>query len=428
MMSHKRKICVIGLGYVGLPVAVCFAKISHVIGFDISNKRLEELRSALDSTNEYTQEELQGLDIHYTSDVTDISEADFYIITVPTPINDAKQPDLSPLKSASEIVGQNLKTGNIVVYESTVYPGATEEYCAPILEEKSGLKSGSDFFIGYSPERINPGDKEHTLADIKKVVSGQTNNVCDIIADVYGTIINAGIHKASSIKVAEAAKVIENTQRDLNIALMNELSLIFEKMDIDTLDVLEAAGTKWNFLPFKPGLVGGHCIGVDPYYLTHKAAILGHTPQVILAGRSTNDEMGKVIANRTIKMMNKNGHCSKDSLITILGLTFKEDVPDLRNSKVTDIVDELMSYDVDLQLSDPVADYDIAKSMFHNNVTKFEDIKPAKAIILAVAHQEYKNLKWKDIAALVDGNGVVFDVKGILPRDNVPDNITLLRL
>jgi len=261
-MSHDKKICVIGLGYVGLPVAVCFSKSAHVIGFDISDKRLDELKQAIDSTNEYTQEELKGLNIHYTSDPSDITEADFYIVTVPTPINDAKQPDLSPLQSASEIVGLCLSKGDIVVYESTVYPGATEEYCAPILEEKSGLKSVRDFFIGYSPERINPGDKEHTFTEIKKVVSGQTDEICEIIAQVYGAIINAEIHKAPSIKVAEAAKVIENTQRDLNIALMNELSLIFEKMDIDTLDVLEAAGTKWNFLPFTPGLVGGHCIGV----------------------------------------------------------------------------------------------------------------------------------------------------------------------
>ena len=427
-MSHDKKICVIGLGYVGLPVAVCFAKDAHVIGFDISDKRLDELKQGLDSTNEYTQEELKGLDIHYTSDPAKITKADFYIVTVPTPINEAKQPDLSPLQSASEIVGLCLSKGNIVVYESTVYPGATEEYCAPILEEKSGLKSGRDFFIGYSPERINPGDKEHTFTEIKKVVSGQTDEICEIIAQVYGSIINAGIHKAPSIKVAEAAKVIENTQRDLNIALMNELSLIFEKMDIDTLDVLAAAGTKWNFLPFTPGLVGGHCIGVDPYYLTHKAAILGHTPQVILAGRNINDGMGKVIANRTIKMMNKNGHDSKNSVITILGLTFKEDVPDLRNSKVTDIIDELLSFDVNLQLHDPVADHATMKLLFHEKIIKFEDIKPANAIILAVSHQEYKKLDWSDIAALIDGEGVVFDVKGMLSRENVPENITLLRL
>lgn len=427
-MNHNKKICVIGLGYVGLPVAVCFSKGAPVIGFDISDKRLAELKQGIDSTNEYTQEKLRGLDIHLTSNPSEIADADFYIVTVPTPINEAKQPDLSLLQSASEIVGPYLNEGDIVVYESTVYPGATEEFCAPILEKKSGLKSGKDFFLGYSPERISPGDKEHTFTEIKKVVSGQTDAICEVIAEVYDPIINAGIHKAPSIKVAEAAKVIENTQRDLNIALMNELSLIFEKMDIDTLDVLEAAGTKWNFLPFTPGLVGGHCIGVDPYYLTHKAAVLGHTPQVILAGRSINDSMSKVIANRTIKMMNKNGHDSKNSVITILGLTFKEDVPDLRNSKVVDIIDELLSFDVNLQLHDPVADHETAKSLFNEDLINFEDIKPANAIILAVAHQDYRKLKWSDIAALIDGEGVVFDVKGILPRENIPKNITLLRL
>ena len=427
-MSHTRKICVIGLGYVGLPVAACFARDTHVIGFDIDDKRLNELRQGIDLTNEYSQAELKELNINFTSDISDIKNANFYIITVPTPISQSKQPDLSPLKSASEIVGQNLNEGDIVVYESTVYPGATEEYCAPILEEKSALKSGKDFFTGYSPERISPGDKEHTFTEIKKVVSGQTDAICEVIAEVYDSIINAGIHKAPSIKVAEAAKVIENTQRDLNIALMNELSLIFEKMDIDTLDVLEAAGTKWNFLPFSPGLVGGHCIGVDPYYLTHKAAVLGHTPQVILAGRNINDSMGKVIANRTIKMMNKDGHDSKSSVITILGLTFKEDVPDLRNSKVADIIDELLSFDVNLQLHDPVADHETAKSLFNEDLINFEDIKPAHAIILAVAHKDYRKLKWSDIAALIDGEGIVFDVKGILPRENIPKSITLLRL
>jgi len=427
-MSIDRKICVIGLGYVGLPVAVCFAKQVYVIGFDISEQRLAELKQGHDSTNEYSSEDLQGLQLHYTSEPADIAEADFYIVTVPTPINEAKQPDLSPLKSASEIVGLYLKPGDIVVYESTVYPGATEEYCAPILEEKSGLTSGKDFFVAYSPERINPGDKEHTFTEIKKVVSGQTAAVCEIVAEVYGAVIHAGIHKAPSIKVAEAAKVIENTQRDLNIALMNELSLVFEKMDIDTMDVLEAAETKWNFLPFRPGLVGGHCIGVDPYYLTHKAAILGHTPQVILAGRSINDGMGKVIANRTIKMMNKNGYDSKNSIVTILGLTFKENVPDLRNSKVKDIIDELSSFDVTLQLHDPIADYETARRMFCSGVMNFEELKPANAVIIAVAHEEYTKLGWPEISALVDGQGVVFDVKGMLPREAIPENISLLRL
>lgn len=427
-MTTDRNICVIGLGYVGLPVAVSFAKKQHVIGFDISQKRLDELKRNIDSTNEYKPDELEGLDILYTSNPDDIKAADFYIVTVPTPINQAKQPDLTPLQSASEIVGGQLTKGDIVVYESTVYPGATEEYCAPILETYSGLVCGKDFHLAYSPERINPGDKQHTFTEINKVVSGQTPEICDIVAEVYQSVIKAEIHKASSIKVAEAAKVIENTQRDLNIALMNELAVIFEKMNIDTLDVLEAAGTKWNFLPFRPGLVGGHCIGVDPYYLTHKASILGHTPRVILAGRSINDEMGKFIVNRTIKMMNKIGHGSSNSTVTVLGLTFKEDVPDLRNSRVADIIDELISFDVDLQVHDPVADPDDAHSEFNIHVTNFNDIRPAHALILAVAHEQYKQLSWDDINKMIDGNGVVFDVKGILPRDTVPENITLLRL
>ncbi|MEQ8426938.1 MAG: nucleotide sugar dehydrogenase [Gammaproteobacteria bacterium] len=427
-MKVDRKICVIGLGYVGFPVAVSFAKKQHVIGFDISEKRLNELKQNIDSTNEYKAEDIQGLDILYTSNPADIKAADFYIVTVPTPINEAKQPDLTPLKSASELVGSQLNKGDIVVFESTVYPGATEEYCAPILEEYSGLGCGTDFFIAYSPERINPGDKKHSFTEINKVVSGQTPEVCDTVAAVYQSVINADIHKASSIKVAEAAKVIENTQRDLNIALMNELAVIFEKMDIDTLDVLEAAGTKWNFLPFRPGLVGGHCIGVDPYYLTHKAAILGHNPRVILSGRSINDEMGRFIVNRTIKEMNKRGHGSRDSVVTILGLTFKEDVPDLRNSRVVDIIDELKSFDVDLQVHDPVAYPDEIQAEFNIHVTNFNDIRPANALILAVAHEQYKQLSWPEISKLIDGNGVVFDVKGILPRENIPKNIRLLRL
>lgn len=427
-MTTDRNICVIGLGYVGLPVAVSFAKKQHVIGFDISEKRLGELKQQVDSTNEYSPDELDGLDILYTNKPEDIKAADFYIVTVPTPINKAKQPDLSPLKSASEIVGAQLSKGDIVVFESTVYPGATEEYCAPILEEYSGLVCGKDFHVAYSPERINPGDKQHTFTEINKVVSGQTPEICDIVADAYQSVIKADIHKASSIKVAEAAKVIENTQRDLNIALMNELAIIFEKMNIDTLDVLEAAGTKWNFLPFRPGLVGGHCIGVDPYYLTHKASILGHTPRVILAGRSINDEMGRFIVNRTIKTMNKIGHGSSNSVVTVLGLTFKEDVPDLRNSRVVDIIDELLSFDVDLQVHDPVADAAEAQAEFNIHVTNFNDIRPAHALILAVAHKQYKQLSWDDIKKMIDGKGVVFDVKGILPRDTVPENITLLRL
>ena len=344
LMQHQRKISVVGLGYVGLPVAVAFGKSEQTIGFDINEERLAELRNGHDRTNEVTDQDLAATQILFTSKTAELAQADFHIVAVPTPVDDAHQPDLTPVLKASETVAKALKKGDIVVYESTVYPGVTEEICVPILELISGLVCGVDFTVGYSPERINPGDKEHTFTKIKKVVSGQDQATLDIVADVYGSVVTAGVYKAATIKVAEAAKVIENTQRDLNIALMNELALIFDRMGIDTLDVLEAAGTKWNFLKFKPGLVGGHCIGVDPYYLTHKAEKLGYIPQVILSGRRINDGMGAYIAQQTIKQMIHAGHPIAGSTVTVLGLTFKENCPDLRNSRVIDIIRELQDF------------------------------------------------------------------------------------
>jgi len=337
----KRIISVIGLGYVGLPVAVAFGKKNRTIGFDVNAERIRELQEGHDRTGEVTSEELAETDLLFTDSIDELRKADFHIIAVPTPVDDAKRPDLSILLKASETVAKALKKGDIVVYESTVYPGATEEDCVPVLERVSGLTFGSDFTVGYSPERINPGDKEHTFTRIMKVVSGSDTATLDVVASVYESVVTAGVHRAASIKVAEAAKVIENTQRDLNIALMNELALIFDRLGIDTLDVLEAAGTKWNFLPFRPGLVGGHCIGVDPYYLTHKAEKIGYIPQVILAGRRINDGVGKFIAQRTIREMIRAGQNILGATVTVLGLTFKEDCPDIRNSKVIDIIREL---------------------------------------------------------------------------------------
>ena len=342
-----KKIAVIGLGYVGLPLAVEFGKKRAVIGFDINQKRIQELTNGYDRTLEVDAEELKGAsNLSYSANIEDLKAANIYIITVPTPINEYKQPDLTPLKMASTTVGQTLKKGDIVIYESTVYPGCTEEDCVPILEKESGLKYNQDFFCGYSPERINPGDKEHRLPTIKKVTSGSTPEIAEEVDQLYKTIITAGTHKAASIKVAEAAKVIENSQRDLNIAFVNELALIFDKMNIDTADVLEAAGTKWNFLPFKPGLVGGHCIGVDPYYLTHKAESLGYHPQVILAGRRINDNMGAHVASSVVKLMAQKGSVIKGSKALVLGITFKENCPDIRNSKVIDVIKELESYGI----------------------------------------------------------------------------------
>lgn len=409
----ERRISVIGLGYVGLPVAIAFGKIRKTIGFDINATRIQELKNGHDRTGEVTPEDLQCSQVLYTDQLSELRLADFHIVAVPTPVNEANQPDLTPVFKASETVAKALKVGDIVVYESTVYPGVTEDECVPILEAHSGLICGRDFKVGYSPERINPGDKEHTFTKIKKVVSGQDPETCDIVARVYELVVSAGVHRASSIKVAEAAKVIENTQRDLNIALMNELALIFDLMNIDTHDVLEAAGTKWNFLRFTPGLVGGHCIGVDPYYLTHKAEKLGYIPQVILSGRRINNGMGKFIAQRCVKEMIHAGHVIAGSRVTLLGLTFKENCPDLRNSRVIDIIVELQDYGITVQVHDPLADAVEARNEYAVELMPYDTLKPANATILAVAHEFYQRMTPKEILTLMGDNPVLIDVKSL---------------
>lgn len=428
-MGHNRKISVVGLGYVGLPVAVTFGKQGRVIGFDINPRRIDELRAGYDRTGEVSADELAKADVLYTSNPKHLACADFHIVAVPTPIDPGKQPDLRPLLSASETVGRELKPGDIVVFESTVYPGATEEECVPILEQASGLKAGADFTVGYSPERINPGDKDHTFATITKVVSGQDQATLDMVANVYGSVVTAGTHRAPSIKVAEAAKVIENTQRDLNIALMNELALIFSRLNIDTRDVLTAAGTKWNFLRFTPGLVGGHCIGVDPFYLTYKATMTGYHPQVILAGRRINDGMGTFLANQTVKQLIRQGLNVRESTVTVLGLTFKEDVPDLRNTRVIDVVRELEEYGIEVQVHDPLIALEEAKEEFGIVLKEFADLRLAHCVILAVAHALYVEQGWSLVTKLLHHDGrVVMDVKGVLPRVDVPEGVRLWRL
>lgn len=422
-----RKIAVVGLGYVGLPVAVAFEKKNSVIGFDINPTRIKELKENHDRTNEVTTEDLKVSDVEFTDSIDTLSQADFIIVAVPTPINKHNQPDLTPLISASKTVGKALKKGTIVVFESTVYPGATEEECVPVLEENSGLKAGKDFFVGYSPERINPGDKEHTFETITKVVSGQTPEVLDIVADVYGSVVKAGVHKAPSIKVAEAAKVIENTQRDVNIALMNEFAVIFDKVGIDTNAVLAASGTKWNFLNFKPGLVGGHCIGVDPYYLTHKAQELGHHPEIILAGRRINDNMSKHVASNIIKELLKKGINVQNASINLLGLTFKENCPDLRNTKVIDIVRELEDYGLKINVNDVEADNETAKALYDIDLVSKENLPETDALIFAVPHRDYLENKSEYLDLLSD-NGVVFDIKGIIQEDELKENQSIWRL
>ena len=405
-------IAIIGLGYVGLPLAVEFGKKFKTVGFDLSAEKVAAYGRHVDPTGEVSGDDLRAA-VHLTcsTDPAIIKEADFIIVAVPTPVDEAHQPDFTPLVKSSESVGRNLKRGAIVVYESTVYPGATEEVCIPILEKQSGLKWKTDFFVGYSPERINPGDKERTVTKITKVVSGDTPETLAKVAEVYGSVITAGVYPASSIKVAEAAKVIENTQRDLNIALMNELAVIFHRIGIDTLEVLKAAGTKWNFLPFRPGLVGGHCIGVDPYYLTHKAEMLGYTPQVILAGRRINDGMGKYIAEQTVKQMIACGSSIKGARVNVLGLTFKENCPDLRNSKVIDIIAELKTYGIEVFVHDPEGDAAEAMHEYGVKLTAWKDLPQADAIVAAVAHKEYLALSVPDIAAKVVPGGGFVDVK-----------------
>ncbi|QWV91871.1 nucleotide sugar dehydrogenase [Geomonas oryzisoli] len=412
-MGHGRKISVVGLGYVGLPVAVAFGKMRSTIGFDISTTRIDELRAGCDRTGEVAAEELVSADICYTNRIEDLREADFHVVAVPTPVDPANQPDLSLLCSASETVGKALKKGDIVVYESTVYPGVTEEICLPILERVSGMKSPEEFTVGYSPERINPGDKEHTFTSILKVVSGQDTRTLDVVASVYSEVVVPGVHRAPSIRVAEAAKVIENTQRDLNIALMNELALIFDRLGIDTSEVLAAAGSKWNFLNFKPGLVGGHCIGVDPYYLTYQAEKIGYIPQVILAGRRINDGMGKFVAQRAVKEIIRAGHHVLGSYVTVLGLTFKENCPDLRNSKVVDILAELGDYGLKIQVCDPMADPLEARSAYGVTLKEPDRLQPAVAVIVAVAHDVYRQWTPAKFASLMVENPVLIDVKGI---------------
>ena len=410
------KIGIIGLGYVGLPLAVEFGKILEVIGFDINEARIAELREGFDRTLEVDKQGLAAASkLSFSSNIQDLSDANYFIITVPTPVDQYKKPDLMPLIKASETVGKSLKKGDVVIYESTVYPGCTEEDCVPVLEKFSGLKFNVDFFCGYSPERINPGDKQHRLPNIKKVTSGSTPEIAEMVDQLYKKIIKAGTHKASSIKVAEAAKVIENSQRDINIAFVNELALIFERMGIDTHEVLEAAGTKWNFLPYKPGLVGGHCIGVDPYYLTYKADSLGYYPQVILAGRRINDNMGIHIANRVIKLMTQNDLPVRKSKILVLGITFKENCPDIRNSRAIDVIRELQSFGADVEVYDPHADANEVKHEYDLSLTK-ELNKKYSAIVLAVSHDQFKTLNWPLIR---NSNTIIYDVKGFLDKSSV---------
>lgn len=423
----NQKIAVVGLGYVGLPVAVAFGNKTNVIGFDINENRINELNNNYDKTNEVTEEELKETNITFTSNSQDLKKATFIIIAVPTPIDEYNSPDLTLIKQVSETVGKNLSPGTIVVYESTVYPGVTEDICIPILEGSSSLIVGKDFSVGYSPERINPGDKVHTFSNITKVVSGLDKRTLDIVADTYALVVEAGVYKASSIKVAEAAKVIENTQRDVNIALMNELSLIFDKLQIDTTEVLKAASTKWNFLNFKPGLVGGHCIGVDPYYLTHKAQQLGYHPEIILAGRRINDNMAHHIASTIVKELVKKGNEIKDIRVNVLGLTFKENCTDLRNTKVIDIINELKEYGFDIDVNDVEADKDDAKKYYDIDLIDELDMQASDVLVFAVSHDDYVNRKNEYLNKLRP-NGVVIDIKGIIEDKDLANGQSIWRL
>lgn len=430
LLARQDKIAVVGLGYVGLPLAIQLSAHFDVVGYDCNSNRVKEISAGLDRTLEASKEELQRANIRCTNDPKLLSECRLIIIAVPTPIDSHKIPELSPLKGASAATGQNLSRGSCVVYESTVYPGVTEEYCLPILEKESGLKLGSDFSIGYSPERINPGDKVHTLANVVKIVSGSDSATLNLLASVYGKVVKAGVHQASSIKVAEAAKVIENTQRDLNIALMNELAMIFDKMGIDTQEVLAAAGTKWNFLRFAPGLVGGHCIGVDPYYLTFKAEHLGYHPEIILAGRRINDSMGKYVAERTVKLLIAGGRPVRGGKVAILGLAFKEDVPDLRNTRVIDIVKELETYGVEAVVHDPMADPAEAESYYGIKLQSFDELHGAEAVIVAVVHKAITNHGLLKIASICNNSHpIVVDIKGAFSKEEAQKhNIRYWRL
>ena len=422
LVKGEEKLALIGLGYVGMPIAVEFAKRVKVIGFNHNEKRIQQYKSGIDPTHEVGDEAIQATTVDFTSDEKRLREAKFLIVAVPTPIREDKTPDLEPVENASHIVGRNLVPGSIVVYESTVYPGVTEDICIPIIEKESGLKCGIDWKIGYSPERINPGDKLHRLTNIKKIVSAMDTVSLDTVARVYELVVEAGVHRASTIKVAEAAKVIENSQRDINIAFMNELSIIFHKMGIDTKEVLKAAGTKWNFLPFSPGLVGGHCIGVDPYYLTYKADMLGYHSQVILAGRRINDDMGKYIAENCVKNLIAADKPVKGAKVAIFGFTFKENCPDTRNSKVFDVVNELKQYGIDPIITDPVADVAEAKNIYEIEFVDADSIKGMDAVIFAVAHDEFTHYTREDMDKLFGpGKKVLLDVKGIFNPEKYTD-------
>jgi len=425
ILAKEEKISLVGLGYVGMPIAVAFAKKVDVIGYDLNAKKIELYKSGIDPTLEVGDEAIKNTTVEFTSDETKLREAKFHIVAVPTPVNDDHTPDLSPVEGASRILGRNLTKGSVVVFESTVYPGVTEDVCVPILEAESGLKCGVDFKIGYSPERINPGDKVHRLETIVKIVSGMDAETLDVVAKVYELVVEAGVHRAESIKVAEAAKVIENSQRDINIAFMNELSIIFNKMGIDTKAVLEAAGTKWNFLKFFPGLVGGHCIGVDPYYLTYKAEQIGYHSQVILAGRRINDDMGKYVAENVVKKLITAGKNVKDAKVAILGFTFKENCPDTRNTRVIDIMNELGEYGIVPVVADPVADAEEGKQHYGIEFVDINTVKDMDAVIIAVGHTEFMNFSMSDIDSMFangDNSGkVIVDVKGVLDRKTYSD-------
>lgn len=417
LVNKEEKLSLVGLGYVGMPIAVAFAKKINVVGFDLNEKKIELYKNGKDPTNEVGDEAIKNTTVEFTADETKLREAKFHIVAVPTPVNDDHTPDLSPVEGASRILGRNLTKGSVIVFESTVYPGVTEDVCVPILEKESGLKCGEDFKIGYSPERINPGDKVHRLETIMKIVSGMDDVTLDVVAKVYELVVEAGVHRAESIKVAEAAKVIENSQRDINIAFMNELSIIFNKIGIDTKAVLEAAGTKWNFLKFFPGLVGGHCIGVDPYYLTYKAEMLGYHSQVILAGRRINDDMGKYVAENVVKNLISADKPVKNAKVAILGFTFKENCPDTRNTKIIDIVNELREYGIDPVIADPQADAAEAKMLYGVDFVDVDTIKDMDAVIVAVAHTDFESMTMNDIDKFFgEGKKVLLDIKGLLNR------------
>lgn len=420
IVSGEEKLALVGLGYVGMPIAVAFSRKVKVIGFDLNSKKIALYKSGIDPTNEVGNEAISACAVDFTDDPARLQEAKFIIVAVPTPVNDDHTPDLTPVEGASRIIGRNLQKGSIVVYESTVYPGVTEDICVPILEQESGLKCGVDFKVGYSPERINPGDKVHRLETITKIVSGMDEETLEEVAKVYELVVEAGVHRAESIKVAEAAKVIENSQRDINIAFMNELSIIFNKMGIDTQSVLKAAGTKWNFLKFFPGLVGGHCIGVDPYYLTYKAEQLGYHSQIILSGRRINDDMGKYVAESVVKNLIRSDVTIKQAKVAILGFTFKENCPDTRNTKIIDIYNELKEYGITAQIADPTADADEAQRLYGVEFVDMAQIRDCDAVILAVAHDVFRNLTQKDFEKLFkagdNSTKVLADIKGLLDR------------